>query len=303
MFTVTNTRLNHSYTMPKWAANGELQTIKVNNINLRYLVAGQGEPLVLLHTLRSQLDYFQKLIPTLAQHFRIYAIDLPAHGYSDITPQAHDKALFVNTVTGFIHTLNLSHVTLVGESIGASIALGVAAEKTLNIKRVFALNPADYEHSNGLDRSSILGKVLFTGIRLPVVGFVISNAEVRKILQWVFEGGFMDKRHLPAKFVNEISKQGSRKGYAKAFRSIFLNWNSWVEGAKRYSSIHIPVTLIYSDNDWSLPVERTTIQKAIKTTELIIIENCGHFSALEKPADILDIVLANVINDSMTLEC
>ena len=293
MTTTTLSTQAHTHTpLPTWATGGDIQTVNVNGIHLRYLEIGQGEPLVLVHTIRSQLDYFQKLIPTLAKHFRVYAIDLPAHGHSEITDQVHDKPLFVTAVTGFIKALKLTDVTLLGESIGASISMGIAAEKNVKVKKVFALNPADYERSNGLDRSSTLGKILFTGIRLPIVGFIISNAEKRDILQQVFEGGFNDHSQLPADFVTKMSEQGSRKGYSKAFRSIFLHWKSWVDGAKQYANIDVPVTLIYSDDDWSLPAERVAIQQHIKNAKLITIDNCGHFSALEKPKDILDIVLA-----------
>jgi pimeloyl-ACP methyl ester carboxylesterase len=292
----TATLLTQAHTnapLTTWATGGDIQTVNVNDINLRYLEIGQGEPLILVHTIRSQLDYFQKLIPALAKHYRVYAIDLPVHGHSEITDQVHDKPMFVSAVTGFIKALKLNDVTLLGESIGASISMGIAAEKNVKVKQVFALNPADYDNSNGLDRSSTLGKILFTGIRLPTVGFVISNAEKRDILQQVFEGGFNDNSQLPADFVTQMSEQGSRKGYPKAFRSIFLNWKSWVDGAKKYSRIDVPVSLIYSEDDWSLPTERVATQKQIRNSKLITVDNCGHFSALEKPAEILDIVLAN----------
>jgi pimeloyl-ACP methyl ester carboxylesterase len=44
---------------------------------LRYYTAGTGRPLVLLHTVRTQLDYFQRVIPRLWDHYTIYAMDLP----------------------------------------------------------------------------------------------------------------------------------------------------------------------------------------------------------------------------------
>ncbi len=54
---------------------------------MRYLKAGRGPNLVLLHTLRTQFDIFQKIIPELAEQFTVYAFDYPGHGWPDI-PQA-----------------------------------------------------------------------------------------------------------------------------------------------------------------------------------------------------------------------
>ena len=48
-----------------WAPEIPIRYVKVNDINLRYVKVGQGPPLVLLHTLRTQLDMFQKVIPAL----------------------------------------------------------------------------------------------------------------------------------------------------------------------------------------------------------------------------------------------
>ncbi|MCJ8314078.1 MAG: alpha/beta hydrolase [Saccharospirillaceae bacterium] len=290
---ITTEQLNNNQPIDSWAKAGEFNYVNVDNLSLRYLTMGQGEPLVLIHTIRSQLDYFQKIIPQLAKHYQVIALDLPGHGKSQISHQVHNKPLFVSAVTGLIKKLNLNNVTLVGESIGAAIALGIAAEKKVTVKQVFALNSADYNNSNGLDRSSILGKILFTGIRLPIIGFIISNAERSQVLKKVFEGGFVDNTQLPESLIAEFSQSGNRKGFAKAFRSIFLNWTSWVEGVKQYQNIDVPVELIYSDHDWSLPQERLDNQKRIKHAQLKTIDQCGHFSALEKPNDILKIILAD----------
>lgn len=276
---------------PLWAENANINTVDSAGLTMRYLKMGQGEPLVLIHTLRTQLDYFSKIIPELAKHYTVYALDLPGHGYSDITNQVHDKPLFIHHVTELIKVLKLENVTLVGESVGGSISLGIAAQTKISINRVIALNPADYVNSNGLDRSSTLGKILFTGIRLPFIGWVISNAEKRDVLKQVLEGGFENNSNLPANLVDEFSRVGNRKGYGKAFRSIFLNWNSWTEGQKQYPNIKVPVTLVYSDHDWSATAERQSNKELIKGATLITIKDCGHFSSLDQPEQVVKAIL------------
>jgi len=276
---------------PVWAKNANINYVDSAGLQMRYLKTGRGEPLVLIHTLRTQLDYFSKIIPELAKHYTVYALDLPGHGYSDITNQIHNKPLFVHHVTEFIKALNLNNVTLCGESVGGSISLGVASQTKVSIKRVIALNPADYVNSNGLDRSSVLGKILFTGIRIPFLGWIISNAERRDVLQQVLEGGFENNSNLPASLVDEFSQVGNRKGYSKAFRSIFLNWKSWPEGQKEYSNIKIPVTFVYSEHDWSATSERFNNKARIKDATLVTLKDCGHFSSLERPDQVVNAIL------------
>ena len=72
---------------------------------LRYFTAGSGPALVLMHTIRTQLDYFHRVIPQLWDSFTVYALDLPGMGWSDIVPGAHYeepdlRAAVVEFVTG-----------------------------------------------------------------------------------------------------------------------------------------------------------------------------------------------------------
>ncbi|MGH8771299.1 MAG: alpha/beta fold hydrolase [Pyrinomonadaceae bacterium] len=85
---------------------------------------------------------------------------------------------------------------------------------------------------------------------------------------------------------------GLRDGYRAAEYSVFKNWQTWVEARKLYSRITTPVTLVYSRDDWSRQPERKRNQQAIRNSKLIFLEQAGHFSALEKPAEVADIILS-----------
>src|SRR2546423_14280002 len=63
-----------------WAPDLPVAYADPGGLRLRYVTAGRGPALVLLHTLRTQLDMFEKVIPALAGHFTVYAVDLPGHG-------------------------------------------------------------------------------------------------------------------------------------------------------------------------------------------------------------------------------
>src|SRR5205823_6468528 len=110
--------------------------ITVDGVRLRYLKVGEGPVLLLLHTLRTQLDLFHKVIPELARSFTVYALDYPGHGYSDIPDGSYDADFFVKYVNGFLEKLDLIGVTLSGVSIGASISLIIAARRNPRVVRV-----------------------------------------------------------------------------------------------------------------------------------------------------------------------
>src|SRR5438045_2573961 len=106
-----------------WAPDLTVAYADVGGSRLRYVRAGQGPALVLLHTLRTQLDMFQKVIPALAGHFTVYAVDLPGHGYSDIPSAEYSPDFFRSAVERFLEVLRIESAVVVGESIGGSIGL------------------------------------------------------------------------------------------------------------------------------------------------------------------------------------
>src|SRR4029450_12323491 len=110
----------------RWAPDSPIQTIALGGAKRRYIKSGKGPVLVLLHTLRTQLDLFEKVVPELSKHFTVYAPDYPGHGYSDIPQARYDAAFFTKAVEGFLDKLDLRNVTLAGVSIGGAIALLIA---------------------------------------------------------------------------------------------------------------------------------------------------------------------------------
>ena len=127
-----------------WWPALSIQWVDVDGVKLRYVVAGEGPTLVLLHTLRTQLDMFQKILPVLAGRFRVYALDLPGHGWSDIPDTRYDADGFVRTVSKALERLDVRDAVVVGESIGGSIGLLLAARRHPRVRAVVAINPYDY---------------------------------------------------------------------------------------------------------------------------------------------------------------
>ncbi|MGH9958204.1 MAG: alpha/beta fold hydrolase [Pyrinomonadaceae bacterium] len=203
-----------------WSEGEKTEVINLSNgFSLRYLRAGQGRPLVLLHTLRTQLDYFQKLLPPLKSQYQVYVLDLPGHGQSTVLPMEYTEELFRKSVIEFIKQLDLTDVTLVGESIGGTLALTVAAELPERVVRAVALNPYDYgeDFGGGIRRSSNGWIIGFFNV------FGKYTIEPRFLLAAVFRGGFYDPSKLPPDLLDEFYRTGQREGYRAAEYSVFKN--------------------------------------------------------------------------------
>ena len=258
---------------------------------LRYLRVGSGTPVLLLHPLRTQLDYFRPLLENLdTTRVEVIAVDLPGHGESSAPTVDYTADHFTAATEQFLEVSELRDVTVVGESIGASIALALAARDNPRLSRVVALNPYDYGTRGGIRRSSTLANLLFTAMLWPGIGSIVARTETKGILRRVLQGGLHDPRALPEDLLDEIYRCGSRPGHPRAFRSLCLNWRSWITARERYGDIELPVTVAYGDDDWSRPLEREANALAIPGARSATVADSGHFSCLDKPRDIAQLI-------------
>jgi pimeloyl-ACP methyl ester carboxylesterase len=257
---------------------------------LRYVTGGTGAPLVLLHTVRTQAEHFRHLIPLVQQRYTVYALDLPGMGYSQIVSGAsYEEPAMRAAVKSLIMRLDLRDVTLLGESMGAVLALTTAADLPERVRRVVAINPYDY--AGGIERSGFLARFIVKGVLAPGIGPRFARVEPKPVMRAVLRGGLVDKSALREDYLDELLRAGRRPGYATVARSVYANLPSLVAARSRYADGSAPVHLIYGEKDWSRPSDRQANKELLRTAEFTQVPNAGHFIALERPE-----VPANLLN-------
>ncbi len=265
-------------------------------VGIRCERTGDGPPLVLLHTIRTQLEYFRELAPLLARKFTVYALDLPGHGQSSIDrSEPYDEPYMRKGIVRFLEAMDLRDVTMVGKSIGAVLALTVSAEVPDRVRAVYALNTYDYEtrYGDGIRRGNWFANLIFGSLQVPIFGAIGASLEDRRILGKIMGGGFADPSRLPADLLSKFDKTGRRPNYRYVERKVLSGWRSWSNARSRYAAIEAPVTLIYGDKDWSRQPERDRTKAALNGARLFTLRNTGHFSAVESPKGVAEIVLGS----------
>jgi pimeloyl-ACP methyl ester carboxylesterase len=249
---------------------------------LRFLTGGTGSPLVLLHTVRTQAEHFRHLIPLVQERYTVYALDLPGMGHSEIVPGAsYDEPAMRIAVKRLVTELDLRDVTLLGESMGAVLALTTAADLPDRVRRVVAVNAYDY--AGGIARSSLLARLIVSGVLAPGVGRMVAGVEPKPILRAVLSGGVVDKAALREDYVDELLDVGQRPGYPIVARAVYANLPSLIAARSRYPEVTAPVHLIYGEYDWSRPSDRQANRQLLPTAESTEVLRAGHFIALERP--------------------
>jgi pimeloyl-ACP methyl ester carboxylesterase len=101
---------------------------------------GTGEPLLLLHGIGSTHDDFVALRPRLDARYRVLAPDLPGHGRSPALPGRPTIAAIAEAVAADLDELGVGRVHVLGNSIGARVAIELAARQ--RARSVVAVSPS-----------------------------------------------------------------------------------------------------------------------------------------------------------------
>jgi pimeloyl-ACP methyl ester carboxylesterase len=288
---MTAARPDSDYTRT-WSPSGAIEYATLaDGTRLRYLKTGSGpKPLVLLHTVRTQLDHFQLVIPKVQHAFTVYAVDLPGMGWSDIRPGAsYTEPAFRRALVELVRTLDLNDVTLAGESMGATVSLTAATELEDRVRGVVAFNPYDYPE--GVGRANRVASLYVGGARMPAIGPLLTRTENRPVLGVVLRGGLVDGSRLPGHYLAELRRVGRRRGYPRVAREVYRNVDSMIAARALYGRVTSTVTLIYGQHDWSCPPEREANFTLFPAGRWISLPSTGHFAAIEQPDLVAEIVL------------
>jgi pimeloyl-ACP methyl ester carboxylesterase len=149
----------------------------VNGIRLHYVRGGQGEPLVLLHGWPQTWFCWHRLMPALAEHFTVIAIDLRGAGQSSRPelPTAYDSVTMANDVRELMAQLGFESIRIAGHDVGLLVAFAYAALYPEDVSRLVVLDG------------------LLVGIEPMTTGFL------RDPRSWLF--GFVQTPDLPEKLV------------------------------------------------------------------------------------------------------
>src|SRR5205085_7444234 len=125
-------------------ATGEF--VSVDGLNLHYVSAGSGRPVVLIHgNPGSHQDYMLGMFDKLSRSFHVVAFDRPGHGYSErhdsVTTTVEVQAQLIRDA---LRKLSIEKPVIVGHSWGGSLALAAAVAYQKELSGIVLLAPAAY---------------------------------------------------------------------------------------------------------------------------------------------------------------
>lgn len=245
------------------------QELLLRGIHVHFFTGGQpsGPTLVGLHGLASDARQWQEMTSPFAHTHRLVLLDFPGFGNSNMpTEFSYSYEHLANVVLDLISTLQLGRVTLLGHSMGAAVALVIAADHPEFTERCVLIAPPCYARKmHWTERFATF----------PIVGSTL----FRSLL-----GSSIFRRH-----AGSHSYTASLKFSDPTF--LMLKQSFKPHGIEaRLPRVRAPCLVLWGHEDQVAPwLHGTRIARELAHSRLEIL-NCGHHPELERPAEVVTLI-------------
>ena len=274
------------------------QIVTVDHHRIAYLDAGQGPPLILIHGFGGSMWNWEYQYSVLARTHRVIIPDLLGSGLSDKPEEAYTPKRLVEFFRQFMDSLNIPHATLVGNSMGAGLAMAMALDYPERVKRLVLISgfPAQVETSIA---SRQYQRFLYH--RPPLWLAKLGNwmagkrATEQLLKEIVFNPGLISPTVIERSFHNR-----QRGGFLAPLYSLLDNIQSW-EGqyGNKFQMISQPVLLLWGEHDRVFPLEvGERVKNQLSHVEWHVIPGTGHLAQWEKPEIVNQFILSFLERDS-----
>jgi len=121
--------------------------VKADGFNIRYLTAGQGEPLVGLHGAGGLRQ--GRAHALLAEHYRVIMFEAPGFGQSPVNERSQSMSDLAATMLQAVSNLGIEQFNLMGNSFGGKLALCMALQQPERIQALVLVAPAAIRPAGG----------------------------------------------------------------------------------------------------------------------------------------------------------
>jgi pimeloyl-ACP methyl ester carboxylesterase len=240
---------------------------------MHYLEAGRGAPVVLLHGLGGDGSRWTPNIEPLARDFHVFALDQIGFGQSDKPLANYHTGMLAEFLVGFLKAVGVPKASLVGNSMGASVALYTAAKFPEVVDRIVLADGGGY-------RSAAAGPAVAPtpeAVRRRQLQNSVTREETREFFRILFH----DKSLVTEKMVDEQLAMRLRSAFTITKMQEAGDRGSLTE--QQVQAVKAPTLIVWGKYDeLSDPAGADRLERAIPGSRKVIIDNCGHMPQLER---------------------
>ncbi len=251
------------------------------NLSTRVLdTGGGGPPLILIHGLAASIEIWDRIIPTLAKHFRVIAFDLMGYGQADRPDAAYDAPIFVEQLKGLMDALSFERAHLVGSSLGASLIVRFSEGNLHRIDRAVLAAPGGF------------GRGVHPILRiptLPIIGYQMGRP-LKPTNIVAVKLAMADQRNATSDLISiadRYSKMaGGHRAFVRTLKAVIgplgvKDRDSFEAQAHR---LNRPTLVVWGKQDRLFSCRQSDrAMEVLPNATRLMLDQCGHYPQWEKP--------------------
>ena len=267
----------------------------LGDVQLHYVTAGAGFPVVLLHGWPQSWYEWRHILPELATKYRVIAPDLRGLGDSSRTLEGYDKKTIANDIWRLLHDhLGLTQFMLVGHDWGGPTAYALSAAHPEAVRKLAVLDvtiPGD--GSTNFSQGGRRWHHAFHQTADLPEALIAGREDI--YFSWFYRNWGHHPNVLTAADIAEYLRVYSQPGALRAGFSYYRNLARDIadnEATAKTFKLPMPVLALGGNNAWGRGTEvLQSLQRLGANVRGGVIDHCGHWMAEEQPAVLLQHLL------------
>ena len=267
-------------------ASGGSKIVRLSGGDLNYKEdGGRDDPvIVLLHGFACSLNWWDRVAPDLADRgLRVIRFDLLGHGGSEKPRDGYAPDEQARVVAAALRKLRVRRATVVGHSMGGTVATALAEHKPKLVRKVAVLGTPPRD---GFAELPFLGRVA----TWPVVGELVRRFAPDQAIKAGLDSAFADDVEVPDEFVSDVDEM-TYSAYDKSSSES----REFVEdkpNSERIAGANVPLLVIFgTEDDLVEPEAADRWAKDVPGTRVVKMEGVGHSPHWERPRDVVKLLL------------
>lgn len=265
---------------------------KIDNIQVHYLMAGNGPTVILLHGYTQTSRMWRPIIPLLAEKFTVIAPDLPGIGDSSIPP---DEEIGMITAARQIHdlirSLKINKARVVGHDIGLMVAYAYAAQFAAETEKL-AVMDAFLPGVPGWEPIYNNPNIWHFRFNGEYPEKLVQGRE-RTYYEYFWNVLAADKTHsIPEADRKAYTAAYARPGRMHAGWAYFASWPRLAKDFEQLSKTRLTMPVLSIGGEKSLGNQLAEQMKLVAdNVTVVILKDTGHWISEERPKETSDALL------------
>ncbi|MFB5620532.1 MAG: alpha/beta fold hydrolase [Nitrosopumilus sp.] len=248
----------------------EEKFLKIDGNKIRYLESGNSKKtIVLLHGLGASAERWLNVLPYFSKNYHVIVPDLIGFGLSDKPQIDYTPELFSEFLEKFFAQTGITHLNLIGSSLGGQIAANYTSTHTDEIEKLILVSPAGAMQQSTPALDAYVMAALYPSEITAKNAFELMEGSGEEVPQEIITG-FIERMQLPnAKL---------------AFMSTVLGLKNSKPITTKLDSIRIPTLIIWGSVDPVIPINYAdSFISSIQDCRFFRMDGCGHTPYVQEP--------------------